>query len=43
MENFFNQMLNVRGFHDIRQMGIYKAEPLVPEPTLVEVEIAIGK
>jgi hypothetical protein len=24
-------------------MGIHTAEPLVPEPSLVEVEIAIGK
>jgi hypothetical protein len=31
-------MLNVQGVHDVRQM-----EPLVPEPSLVEVEIAIGK
>jgi hypothetical protein len=31
-------VLNVLGVHDVRQM-----EPLVPEPSLVEVEIAIGK
>jgi hypothetical protein len=42
-ENFFNQMLNVHGVHDVRQMDIQTAEPLVPEPSLVEVEIAIGK
>jgi hypothetical protein len=36
-------MLNVRGVHDVRQMDIHMAEPLVPEPSLVEVEIAIGK
>jgi hypothetical protein len=41
-KNFFNQMLNVHGFH-VRQMDIHTAEPLVPEPSLVEVEIAIGK
>jgi hypothetical protein len=29
--------------HDVRQMDIHMAEPLVPEPRLVEVEIAIGK
>jgi hypothetical protein len=29
--------------HDIRQMDIHKAEPLVSEPSLVEVETAIGK
>jgi hypothetical protein len=28
--------------HDVRQMDIHTAEPLVPEPSLVEVETAIG-
>jgi hypothetical protein len=36
-------VLNVPGFHDIRQMDIHTAEPLVPEPSLVEVEIAVPK
>jgi hypothetical protein len=39
----FNQVLNVRGVHDVRQMDIQTAEPLVLEPSLVEVKIAIGK
>jgi hypothetical protein len=43
VENFFNQVLNVHGVHDVRQMDIHTAESLVPEPSLVEVEIAIGK
>jgi hypothetical protein len=42
-KNFFNQVLNVHGVHDVRQKDIQTAEPLVPEPSLVEVEIAIGK
>jgi hypothetical protein len=42
-KNFFNQVLNVHGVHDVRQMDIHTAEPLVVEPSLVEVEIAIGK
>jgi hypothetical protein len=42
-KNFFNQVLNVHGVHDVRQMDIHTAEPLVPDPSLVEVEIAIGK
>jgi hypothetical protein len=33
----------VHAVHDVRQMAIHTAEPLVPEPSLVEVEIAIGK
>jgi hypothetical protein len=36
-------VLNVHGVHDVRQTDIHTAEPLVPEPSLVEVEIAIGK
>jgi hypothetical protein len=42
-KNFFNQVQNVCGVHDVRQMDIHTAEPLVPEPSLVKVEIAIGK
>jgi hypothetical protein len=30
------------GVHDVRQMDMHTAEPLVSEPSLVEVEIAIG-
>jgi hypothetical protein len=41
-KNFFSQVLNIRGVHDVRQNDIHMAEPLVPEPSLVEVEIAIG-
>jgi hypothetical protein len=39
----FNHMLNVNGVHDVRQMAIHMAETLMPELSLVEVEIAIGK
>jgi hypothetical protein len=39
---FLNQVLNVQRIHNVRQ-DIHTAEPLVPEPSLVEVEIAIGK
>jgi hypothetical protein len=41
-KNFFNQVLNVHGVLKVRQMDIHTAEPLVSEPSLVEVEIAIG-
>jgi hypothetical protein len=40
-KNFFNQVLNVHGVHDVRQMDIHTAESLVPEPSLIKVEIAI--
>jgi hypothetical protein len=36
-------VLNVHGVHEVRQTDIHTAEPLVPEPSLVEVEIATGK
>jgi hypothetical protein len=42
-KNFFNKVLNVHGVHDVRQMDTHTAEPLVLEPSLVKVEIAIGK
>jgi hypothetical protein len=42
-KNFFNQVPNIHGVHDVRQMDIHTAEPLVPESSLVGVEIAIGK
>jgi hypothetical protein len=42
-KNFFNQVLNIHGVHDVRHMDIHTVEPLVPESHLVEVEIAIGK
>jgi hypothetical protein len=40
---FFNEVLNVHGVHDVRQMDVYTSEPSVPEPSLVKVVIAIGK
>jgi hypothetical protein len=36
-------VLNIHRVHDVRQMDVHTAEPLVPEPSLVIVEIAIGK
>jgi hypothetical protein len=42
-KNFFDQVLNIHGVHDVRQMDIRTAESLVPEPSPVEVEIALGK
>jgi hypothetical protein len=42
-KNSFNQVLNVHGVHDVRQLDIHMPEPIVPEPSLIEVEIAVGK
>jgi hypothetical protein len=42
-KDLFNQVLNVHGIREVKQMDIHTAEPLVPEPSLFEVEIVIGK
>jgi hypothetical protein len=42
-KNYFCQLLNVHGVNDVRQTEIHTAEPLVSEPSSVEVEIAIEK
>jgi hypothetical protein len=41
--NYFSQILNVHGDSDVRQAEIHTAEPLLPEPCAVEVELAIEK
>jgi len=39
----FSQLLNVQGVTDVRQTLVQIAEPLVPEPSAFEAELAIGK
>jgi hypothetical protein len=41
--NYFCQLLNVQRMGGIRQTEIQTAEPFVPEPSISEVEVAIGK
>ena len=41
--DYFSQLLNVHGVHDVRQTETHTAEPLVPEPSAFEVELAIEK
>jgi len=41
--NYFSQLLNVHGVNDVRQTEIHTAEPLVPEPSASEVELATEK
>jgi hypothetical protein len=41
--NYFSQILNVHGVSDVRQAEINTAEPLVPDPSALEVELAIEK
>jgi hypothetical protein len=35
---YFSQILNVHGVSDVRQAEIHTVEPLVPEPSVLEVE-----
>jgi len=41
--NYFSQLFNVHGVKDVGQAEIHTAEPLVPESSASEVELAIDK
>jgi len=41
--NYFSQLFNVHGFKGVGQAEIHTAEPLVPDPSASEVELAIDK
>ena len=41
--NYFSQLLNVHGVNEIGQAETHTEEPLVPEPSVFEVELAIEK
>jgi hypothetical protein len=41
--NHVSQLFNIYGVNDSRQRKIHTAEPLVPEPSAFEVELAIVK
>jgi hypothetical protein len=43
ISHHFSQLLNVHGVNDVRHTEIHTAEPLVPEPSTVEFEMAIEK
>jgi hypothetical protein len=42
-KNHFSQLLNAQSVSDVRQTETHTAEPLVPGPSYLEVEIAIAK
>jgi hypothetical protein len=42
-KNYFPQLLNLHNVSDVRQIEVRTAEPLVPGPSRLEVEIAIVK
>jgi len=41
--NYFSQLLNVHGVKEVRQTEMHTAEPLMPEPSTSEVQLAIEK
>jgi hypothetical protein len=41
-KNYFSQLLNVHNVSDFRQIEVHMADPLVPGPSRLEVEIAIA-
>ena len=41
--NYFSQIFTVHGVNDVRQAEIHTAEPLVPEPSAFEFEMAVEK
>jgi hypothetical protein len=41
--NYFCQLLNVQPMGGIKQIEIKTANPFVPEPSISEVEVVIGK
>jgi hypothetical protein len=42
-KNHYYQLLNVHNISDVRQIEVHTAEPLVPGPNRLEVEITIAK
>jgi hypothetical protein len=42
-KNYFSQLLNMSSVNDVRQIEMCTAEPLVPGPNRLEVDIAIAK
>jgi hypothetical protein len=42
-KKYFSQLLNVHNVSDVRQIEVLAAEPLVPGPSCLDVEIAIAK
>jgi len=41
--NYFSLILNVHGVKDVGQTEVHIAEPLVPEPSAAEVQLATDK
>jgi hypothetical protein len=41
-KEYFSKLLNVHNVSDVRQIEVHMAEPLVPGPSCLEVEVAIA-
>jgi len=39
--NYFSQLLNVHGVKNVRHTEIHTGEPLVPEPSALDIELAV--
>jgi hypothetical protein len=42
-KNYFSQLQNVHNVSDVRQIEVHMAEPLVPGPSRLEIEMSIAK
>jgi hypothetical protein len=42
-KNYFSHLLNVHSVNDVMHTEVHTSEPLVPDPTLLEIEIVIAK
>jgi hypothetical protein len=40
MEDYFCQLLNIYGINEVRHTKMHTAEPIVPQPSSFEAEIA---
>ena len=43
LRKYFSRLLKVHGINDVRQTLTLTAEPIVPEPSAFDVELAIEK
>ena len=41
--NYFSQLLDLHGVNDIKHTDIHTAEPIVPDSSAYDFELAIGK
>jgi hypothetical protein len=42
-KNYFSQLLNMQSISDVKQIEVYTAEPLIPGPSRLEVQITVVK